>query len=112
MKLCVPPIELLTDRSMLVLAEILIQGGVSSIYEKRLPVADNKYLPNHDTSKQSTFIVRIDANKFTGVSWKSIAIGVGSSWVGHMQSATLEGKAQLSLLYSHTTCRTMTCTTS
>ena len=48
------------------MVEGLIRGGVSSIYNKRLAVANNKYLPNFDPKQPSTFIVMIDANNLYG----------------------------------------------
>ena len=66
LKICKAPLELLTEREQLDMVEGLIRGGVSSIYNKRLAVANNKYLPNFDPKQPSTFIVMIDANNLYG----------------------------------------------
>ncbi|XP_075254812.1 uncharacterized protein LOC142346188 [Convolutriloba macropyga] len=65
LKICKAPLELLTEREQLDMVEELIRGGVSSIYNKRLAVANNKYLPNFDPKQPSTFIVMIDANNLS-----------------------------------------------
>ena len=62
LKICKAPLELLTDREQLDMVEGLIRGGVSSIYNKRISVANNKYLPNFNPKEPSTFIIMIDAN--------------------------------------------------
>ena len=66
LKICKAPLELLTDREQLDMVEGLIRGGVSSIYNKRLSVANNKYLPNFNPKEPSTFIVMIVANNLYG----------------------------------------------
>ena len=66
LKICKAPLELLTDREQLDMVEGLIRGGVSSIYNKRISVANNKYLPNFNPKEPSTFIVMIDANNLYG----------------------------------------------
>ena len=66
LKICKAPLELLAEREQLDMVEGLIRGGVSSIYNKRLAVANNKYLPNFDPKQPSTFIVMIDANNLYG----------------------------------------------
>ena len=66
LKICKAPIELLTDREQLDMVESFIRGGVSSIYDKRLSIANNKYLLDFNPKKPSTFIVMIDANNLYG----------------------------------------------
>ena len=66
LKLCKAPLRLLKERENLDVVEGLIRGGVSSIYNKRLTVANNKYLPNFNPKAPSTFIVMIDANNSYG----------------------------------------------
>ena len=46
--------------------EGLIRGGVSLVYNKRLAVANNKYLQNFNPKAPSAFIVMIDANNLYG----------------------------------------------
>ena len=48
------------------MVENLIRGGISSVYSKRLAVANNKYLDNFDAEIPSTFIIMIDANNLYG----------------------------------------------
>ena len=75
LKLSKAPLRLLKEREQLDMVEALIRGGVSSIYKKRLAVANNKYLPNFSPKAPSTFIVMIDANVVWGRYGKvSIAI--------------------------------------
>ena len=66
LKICKAPLELLTDREQLDMVKGLIRGGVSSIYNKRISVANNKYLPNFNPKEPSTFIIMIDANNLYG----------------------------------------------
>ena len=66
LKTCKAPIELLTQREHLDMVENLIRGGISSVYSKRLAVANNKYLENFDAENPSTFIIMIDANNLYG----------------------------------------------
>ena len=66
LKTCKVHIELLTQREHLDLVENLIRGGISSVYSKRLAVANNKYLENFDAESPSTFIIMIDANNLYG----------------------------------------------
>ena len=66
LKLSKAPLRLLKEREQLDMVEGLIRGGVSSIYNKRLAVANNKYLPNFNPKAPSTFIVMIDANNLYG----------------------------------------------
>ena len=68
LKICKAPLELLTDREQLDMVEGLIRGGVSSIYNKRLSVANNKSLLNFNPKEPSAFIVMIDAiNLYGGI---------------------------------------------
>ena len=58
-------LELLTDNDMLLMFEKGIRGGmcqVSHHYAK----ANNKYLNNHDKSKESSYIEYLDANNIYG----------------------------------------------
>ena len=66
LKTCKAPIELLTQREHLDMVENLIRGGISSVYSKRLAVANNKYLDNFDATNPSTFIIMIDAKNLYG----------------------------------------------
>ena len=66
LRTCKAPIELLTQREHLDIVENLISGGISSVYSKRLALANNKYLDYFDAENPSTFIIMIDANNLYG----------------------------------------------
>ena len=66
LKLYKAPLRLLKEREQLDMVEGLIRDGVSSKYNKRLAVSNNKYLPNFNPKAPSTFIVIIDANNLYG----------------------------------------------
>ena len=64
---------MVTQREHLGLVEILIRGGISSVYSIRLALANNKYLEIFDAQKPSNFIIIIDAkNLYGGVMQKFI----------------------------------------
>ncbi len=49
------------------MAENLLRGGVSSVYEKRLEAANNQFLPEQfDPFQASTFLFMLDANNLYG----------------------------------------------
>ena len=54
-------IELFTDIDMVFMTEKSIRGGLTQAIEKHA-AANNKYLPNFDKSKDSTFLQYLDAN--------------------------------------------------
>ena len=84
LKICKPDLQLLTQRDMLDLTESMIRGGVSSIYSKRLAVANNKYLTTYDPTKPSTFIVCIDANNLYGGIMEKFNLPLsGFEWAPH-----------------------------
>jgi len=58
-------IELLHDPNMLLMIEKGIRGGISVI-TKRYAKANNKYLSDFDTEKESRFIKYLDANNLYG----------------------------------------------
>ena len=62
LKVCNAEIELLTNRKHLEVAEILIRGGISSVFAKRKFEANNNYLPTYNSSYKQTFGFFIDAN--------------------------------------------------
>ncbi|RWR98466.1 hypothetical protein B4U79_02732, partial [Dinothrombium tinctorium] len=58
-------IRLLTDYNMYLMFENGIRGGISQI-TKRYAEANNKYLPNFNPMKKSSFIIYLDANNLYG----------------------------------------------
>ena len=66
LRICKADIQLLTDREHLDVVEGLMRGGLSSVFAKRLCKANNKYLPDWDSSKPSTYLAFIDANNLYG----------------------------------------------
>ena len=58
-------LELLTDESMLLLFEKGIRGGMcNAIY--KYAKANNKYMKNYDSTKESKYSMYVDANNLYG----------------------------------------------
>ena len=62
LKICKANIELMTEREHLDMIEPAIRGGVTSVYEERHFVANNKYLSEYRPSEESIFALCVDAN--------------------------------------------------
>ena len=58
-------LELLTDKDMLLLFEKGIRGGMCNTVCKYVK-ANNKYMKNHDKTKESIFLMYVDANNLYG----------------------------------------------
>ena len=56
-------LELLTDNNMLLQFEKGIRGGIATVVHKYAK-ANNKYMKNYDSAKQSTYLMYVDANNF------------------------------------------------
>ena len=65
-KLCRADLHLLTDREHLEMAEIMIRGGVASIFSKRFFRANNKYMNSFNPDNESSFGLLLDANNLYG----------------------------------------------
>ena len=48
-------IEIFTDINMVLMTEKGIRGGLTQVIRK-YGIANNKYLPNYDSSKKSTYL--------------------------------------------------------
>ena len=96
LKLSKAPLRLLKEREQLDMVEGLIRGGVNSIYNKRLAVANNKYLPNFNPEAPSTFIVMIDANNLYGGIMEKFPLPLnnfeytGGNWDPEIQKAFIQ----------------------
>ena len=66
LRICKAEVELLTEREHLDMIEGAVRGGVCSVYEMRKFTANNKYLPDYDSSQPSTFGFCVDANNLYG----------------------------------------------
>ena len=58
-------LELLTDENMLLLFEKGIRGGMCKVIHKYAK-ANNKHMKNYDATKESTFLMYVDANNLHG----------------------------------------------
>ena len=58
-------LELLTDENMLLLFEKGIRGGMCNVIQKYAR-ANNKYMKNYDITKESIFLIYVDANNLYG----------------------------------------------
>ena len=59
-------VQLLTEREHLDMIEGAVRGGVCPVYDIRKFTANNKYLPDYDSSQPSTFGFCVDANNLCG----------------------------------------------
>ena len=66
LRICKAEVELLTESEHLGMIEGAVRGGVCSVYEMRKFTANNKYLPDYDSSKPSTFGFCVHANNLYG----------------------------------------------
>ena len=58
-------IEIFTDINMVLMTEKGIRGGLTQVIRK-YGIANNKYLPNYDSSKKSTYLQQLHANNLDG----------------------------------------------
>ena len=58
-------IELFTDIDMVLMTEKGIRGGLTQVIRKH-GIVNNKYLPDYDSSKKSTYLQYLDGNKLYG----------------------------------------------
>ena len=65
LRTCAADVQLFTKREHIELVENMIQGGVSSFFEKRF-FKITKSLGNFDTEKEETNGIMVDANNLNG----------------------------------------------
>ena len=73
-------LELLSDVAMLYFIISCIRGGVSTI-STRFSEANNKYMTNHDPTKESKFITYLDANNLYGSAMSKKLPTHGFKWM-------------------------------
>ena len=62
---CKAEVELLTEREHLDMIEGEVRGGVCSVYKRKF-TANNKFLPDYDSSHPLTIGFSVDANNLYG----------------------------------------------
>ena len=65
LKITSAKIEVFTVIDMVLMTEKGIRGGLTQVIRKN-GVANNKYLPNYDDSKKTTYLEYLDANNLYG----------------------------------------------
>ena len=76
-------LELLHDYDMLMMFEKGIRGGITHI-SKRYAEANNKYMKNYDSKKESTFIQYLDANSLYGWAMSQHLPTHGFKWMKNL----------------------------
>ncbi len=74
-------LDLITDVDMLLMIEKAKRGGISQVCSKRYTKANNKYLPDYDSTQDNSYLMYYDANNLYG--WgmsQSLPYG-GLEWV-------------------------------
>ena len=79
-------LELLSDYDMLMMFERGIRGGITHI-SKRYAEANNKYMKDYDSSKESSYIQYLDANNLYGWAMSQNLPTHGFKW---MKNITME----------------------
>ena len=59
-------LELISDLKVLDIMERCKRGGLTFVGSKRHVVANNKYMENYDETKESSYIMYLDANNLYG----------------------------------------------
>ena len=82
-------LELLTDMNMHLMIEKGIRGGISTITHRH-GVANNKYMKEYDSSKESSYIIYLDANNLYGWSMSQHLPTKNFQWVPQDEIAALD----------------------
>ena len=83
-------LELLSDIDMLLFCEKAIRGGLNVIGEKRFMKANNKYVPDYDRTRPSTYGLFLDVvNLYGGILTKHMPTG-DFKWVNRSLSELLD----------------------
>ena len=72
-------IELFTDIDMVLMTEKGIRGGLTQVI-KKYAVANNKYLPDYDKTKDTTYLQYLDANNLYGYAMNQKLPLYGYEW--------------------------------
>ncbi len=66
LKMTKQDLDLITDVDMLLMIEKSKRGGISQVCSKRYTKVNNKYLPNYDSTKESSYLMYYDSNNLYG----------------------------------------------
>uniref|UniRef100_UPI0035900121 uncharacterized protein n=1 Tax=Myxine glutinosa TaxID=7769 RepID=UPI0035900121 len=66
LKMTKQDLDLITDVDMLLMIEKAKRGGISQVCSSSYSKANNKYLPNYDSTKESSYLMYYDANNLYG----------------------------------------------
>ena len=82
-------LELLTDMNMHLMIEKGIRGGISTITHRHAN-ANNKYLSSYEPTKESSYIIYVDANNLYGWSMSQALPTKNFQWVSQDEIAALD----------------------
>ncbi|CAH1959928.1 unnamed protein product [Acanthoscelides obtectus] len=85
-------IEILKDVDMLLFVERGIRGGISQCCN-RYSKANNKYLPDYDSSAPSTFIIYLDVNALYAFAMTQYLPYAGFAWVENVDTLNVHDTA-------------------
>ncbi len=66
LKMTKQDLDLITYVDMLLMIEKSKRGGISQVCSKRYTKVNNKYLPNYDSTKESSYLMYYDSNNLYG----------------------------------------------
>ena len=86
---CGITLELLSDPDMHLMIEKGIRGGISTITHRHAK-ANNKYLNDHDPTKETSYVVYLDANNLYGWAMSQYLPTDDFQWLSEEEAATLD----------------------